>query len=206
MDFRQTVQPNSRPAGTPAPVGQTPTTSSDSPKKAKRLTSNNKWLNLMSLIVLLGVAGLVITIAVMFSRTTVAAEYELVEPENYQAVFLNNGQVYFGDITELNSQYVRLNNIYYLTQTTSTDPKAAASSDYTLVKLGCQQIHSPFDQMVINREQVTFWENLSDDGKVVTSINDFIKQNPKGPDCTQVSNQTQASPSTGTQGATTPKQ
>jgi hypothetical protein len=80
-----------------------------------------------------------------------------------------------------------MSNIYYLTQNGDN------SSNYSLVKLGCQQIHDPLDQMVINRSQVTFWENLNADGKVVKSIQQFQKENPNGPDCSQVSNQTQAS-------------
>lgn len=126
-------------------------------------------------------------------------EAKYVEKDKYQAVFLNNGQVYFGSIRELNNQYVRLGGIYYLTQ--GTDASGKTSSNYTLVKLGCQQIHYPQDQMLINRDQVTFWENLENDGQVVKSIKEFQKQNPKGPDCSQVSNQTQASDTTNTQGS-----
>lgn len=102
--------------------------------------------------------------------------------------------------------FVNLKNIYYLTQatTTGTNGQSQATGDYTLVKLGCQQIHYPSDQMLINRDQVTFWENLNKDGKVAKSIEEFVKQNPKGPNCSEVSNQTQATSNSTTQGSTTP--
>jgi hypothetical protein len=145
--------------------------------------------------------------ALSFARSNNgASEDKYVDKSKYQAVFLNNGQVYFGNITSLTSNYVRLGNIYYLTQgtTAAANGQQQATSDYTLVKLGCQQIHHPTDQMVINRDQITFWENLSKDGKVAQSIEQFKKQNPNGPNCSQVSSQTQATNNSGAQGSTTP--
>jgi hypothetical protein len=37
--------------------------------------------------------------------------------------------------------------------------------------------------MVINREQVLFWENLKDDGQVVTAIKKYLSENPDGQKC-----------------------
>ncbi|MBP9761884.1 hypothetical protein KBD11_02330, partial [Candidatus Saccharibacteria bacterium] len=51
---------------------------------------------------------------------------------------------------------------------------------------------------------VTFWENLNKDGKVAKSIEDFKKKYPNGPDCSQVSNETQSTTNTNTQGSNTP--
>lgn len=185
MDFRQQNQPNS---GRPV-VEPTPPTSSE-PKTPKHFVPNskfeNKWMRILSGVVLIGVAVLLVGVGIALSRGT-AGESSYVKTGKYQAVFLNNGQVYFGTIRNLTSNYVRLTNVYYLTQTGDNN------SNYTLVKLGCQQIHNPSDEMYVNRSQVTFWENIESDGKVAKSIKDFNDQNPKGPDCSQVSNQTQAS-------------
>jgi hypothetical protein len=57
------------------------------------------------------------------------------------------------------------------------------------VKLGCE-LHAPFDQMVINRDQVTFWENLQDDGQVAKAVATFKKENPNGQKCADTSNST----------------
>lgn len=196
MDFRQTTQPGSRPNSAPqAPV--------NAPHSAiKNTLPSLTLLRVLNGVMLFSVAILVLAIAIMFTRSNSNNEDKFVSTGQYQAVFLNNGQVYFGHINSLNRTYFQLSSIFYLTQgsTATANGQATADGSYTLVKLGCQQIHDPFDQMLINRDQVTFWENLQDSGKVVTSIKQFQKQNPKGPDCSQVSNQTQASNTTGTQG------
>jgi len=192
MDFRQITQPsNSRPASdseTAAPH-----------REEKSLGAKKKHGNVLqvfNVVMLVGIGLLIgsVALALTHNNNGVTKEARYVDPSKYQAVFLQTGQVYFGNITNLNNNFLRMSNIYYLTQ--SSDSK---DGNYTLVKLGCQQIHDPLDEMVINRSQVTFWENLNKDGKVVTSIEAFKKQNPNGPDCSQVSNDTQAS-STNTQG------
>src|SRR4051812_8744680 len=74
-----------------------------------------------------------------------------VDSNKLQAVFLNTGQVYFGNIKTLNNKYFVLTNIYYL-QTSNGSTGTTASSSNTsvsLVKLGCE-LHEPFDKMVIN--------------------------------------------------------
>src|SRR5438128_2608676 len=43
-----------------------------------------------------------------------ADESKLVNAGKYQAVFLSNGQVYFGKIAEMNQVDLTLTNIYYL--------------------------------------------------------------------------------------------
>jgi hypothetical protein len=196
MDFRQMVQPN-----TPRPVASTPAAEAPEPKDNKNGRSpkpkDRAWFQIFTGILLVGMAILLAGTALAITRgSSGSTEHKYISSSKYQAVFLNNGQVYFGNITALTNDYVRMTNIYYLTQTTDK-----TDSNYSLVKLGCQQIHDPYDSMVINRSQVTFWENLQDNGKVVSSINAFKKQNPNGPDCSQVSNQTQASgASSSTQG------
>ncbi|HWB38665.1 MAG TPA: hypothetical protein VG604_00285 [Candidatus Saccharimonadales bacterium] len=115
------------------------------------------------------------------------AEDSYVDSNRLQAVFLNTGQVYFGNVKALNSKYVVLDNIYYL-QTSSNGSSTASNSNtsVSLVKLGCE-LHEPLDQMVINRDQVTFWENLGTDGQVAKAVSQFEKQNPDGQKCASTS-------------------
>lgn len=142
----------------------------------------------------------------IFNSSTGSLEESKVDTTKYQAIFLNGGSTsgsvdyttYFGHISKINDKYIVLKDIYYLTTSQSTDSKTVTPQ---LTKLGCQQLHSPYDQMVINRNQMAFWENLQDSGKVVTAINDYIKANPKGPDCTATTSSTQST--TGAQ-TTTP--
>lgn len=99
-----------------------------------------------------------------------------VKKNQYQAVFLTNGQVYFGKLSSINDRYVNLTDIYYLQVQQSVQPGAAAgtspatgNSQVSLAQLG-SELHGPDNQMYINRDQVLFWENLKDNGKVVEAI------------------------------------
>lgn len=98
-----------------------------------------------------------------------------VNANTYQAVFLSNGQVYFGRVSNPWSKYVRLTDIYYL-QTKeglqSQDLANISTGDMTLIKLG-KELHGPTDKMEINREHILFIEDLKDDSKVVKAIKDF---------------------------------
>lgn len=187
MDFRS-AQPQ---AAAPAPVG---------PAKSKKGGDKAKLLRAGAVVLLFCITVLAVaTICYLAFAKDSTDQAKYVDENKYQAVFLTNGQVYFGNVSTINEDFIRLNNIYYLTQNTTTGANGQTTADgnYTLVKLGCQQIHDPTDEMLISQTQVSFWENLEDKGKVVTSIKEFQKQNPKGPDCTQVSSQTQASNSSG---------
>lgn len=198
MDFRQTFQNAGNRAETAAPAPSTHSGDGHSkkPLSSDGASSGNRLQSLLNLVILVCVAVLLLLLAFLFaSGGKNNTEGKYVVSGKYQAVFLNNGQVYFGNIRAINENFVDLQNVYYLTQnsTAASNNQTQANGDYTLVKLGCQQIHYPGDQMIIARDQVSFWENLNDDGKVVKSIGEFKKQNPNGPNCSEVSNQTQAS-------------
>ena len=148
------------------------------------------------------VVGLLLLIAVVGLLFTIKPENQqkYVKTNELQAVFLNTGQVYFGNVRNINKQYFVLSNIYYL-QTSSADATKTTNSNVSLVKLGCE-LHQPFDQMIINRDQITFWENLQDNGQVAKAVVAFQKQNPSGQKC---SDQTNASNPANVQGnAATP--
>ena len=100
-----------------------------------------------------------------------------IKPKQFQAVFLTNGQVYFGKVAKVDSSYVKLSNIYYLQvqQQVQPEDKSKTSNEQpqvSLAKLG-GELHGPEDVMYISRSQVLFWENLKDDGKVAKAIKDY---------------------------------
>lgn len=129
------------------------------------------------------------------------SEDKYVDSSKLQAVFLNTGQVYFGNIKSLNSKYFVLTNIYYLqTANSSSSGQSNAGSNVTLVKLGCE-LHEPYDQMVINSSQVTFWENLQDNGQVAKAVSTFEKQNPNGQKCADQSSSSSTNSSSAAQNA-----
>lgn len=100
-------------------------------------------------------------------------------PGEYQAVFLTNGQVYFGQIMKETSRYTILTDIYYLqmqqglqSQQLTADGEEVATEQepqLTLIKLG-NELHGPSDQMTISREHILFIEGLSDTSQVLQSI------------------------------------
>ena len=110
-------------------------------------------------------------------RSSVGAQ---IDSSKQQAVFFTNGQAYFGKLERLQGGYYKLNDIYYL-QTKSSDadgsanPQDAASqsdSNVELIKLG-SEIHGPEDAMVFHREQILYFENLTETGRVSEAIANF---------------------------------
>jgi len=136
--------------------------------------------------VLLGIALLLVAVALYAGLAPQGAESKQINAKEYQAVFLTNGQVYFGKVSNVDAGYVKLTNIYYLQVTSAASgsqtvqPKASDTSNQqvSLAKLG-GELHGPEDTMFISRQQVLFWENLKVDGKVAKAIADYQAQGNK---------------------------
>lgn len=90
--------------------------------------------------------------------------------KQYQAVFLTNGQVYFGKLSGVGSKTYVLKNVYYIQSNPQGSATASPSPQLSLVQLG-NEIHGPESEMQILSDQVLFWENLKNDSKVVNAIN-----------------------------------
>lgn len=146
----------------------------------------------------------ILTLVLLFSATLVAvslillmifggekSESSFVKKDKYQAVFLNGGQVYFGKIGEYTGKYITLSDIYYLRVNQQVQPGSQqTTNDVSLAKLG-NELHGPEDEMVINRSEVQFWENLKDDGQVVKAITEY-KKNPEAANAQQPASTTPA--------------
>lgn len=120
------------------------------------------------------------------SSATISSEQALVSSDKYQAVFLNSqdGQVYFGKLTVLSEDWYKLTDIYYVRVEQPIQPEGANQSqqpNISLAKLG-NELHGPEDTMYIARDKVLYWENLKNDGQVVTAINEFKKNGEKAPE------------------------
>lgn len=179
MDFSQRTS-------RPSPTSDQSSAESTSKGKAKKSKAFGN-LQVFSVVLLYSLTVLLVALAIytfiIGNRDNSQNKY--VAEGKYQAVFLNGGQVYFGQITNANSKYMTLNDIYYLKVNQTVQPgQAPKNEDISLVKLGCE-LHGPYDQMVLNQEQVIFWENLKDDGQVVKAVKQFQQQNPDGLKCEQ---------------------
>lgn len=126
------------------------------------------WISgLILVVVLLWVTG-------MFARFGLGGSNQT----EYQAIFLSNGQVYFGKVRSETAPVITVTDIYYLQVQRQIQPKEgeeAAQPDVKLVKLG-NEIHGPLDQMRINRDAMLFVEDLKEDGKVVEAIRRFQRE------------------------------
>jgi len=106
---------------------------------------------------------------------------------SWQAVFLTNGQVYFGKVKSVGEKTLGLSDIYYLqvvtrplqTSQVGTNQPAQTQQELTLIKLG-NEIHGPQDAMVINSDQILLTEKLKNDSKVVEAINNYLKDQAAG--------------------------
>ena len=173
----------------PAPAFQPPA------KKNK----SSKGMNLgkvTSIFMLLAGATLILTVLlglVFFSGGE--KEQDLILNDKYQAVFLDSqdGQVYFGKLDVYNDDLYRLADIYYVRVENPIQPEGAnqaSQPNISLAKLG-NELHGPEDVMFISRSKVLYWENLKDDGQVVTAITEFKANGGEAPAAQQQQQATQ---------------
>lgn len=211
MDFMNRITPNQpQPVRSAAPSDSVELGRSHE-RGEKRHSDKKDFLTVSSRIgtnVLLFIVALLVAAVVWFIYSAVpASQAKYVDSSKLQAVFLNTGQVYFGNIQSFNKDYLVLTNVYYLQSSNSSSSSSSSSSNQnvSLVKLGCE-LHMPYDRMVVNTTQVTFWENLQGDGQVAKAVATFQKQNPNGQKCsTQGSSSSSSSNLQNSSNATTNK-
>lgn len=97
----------------------------------------------------------------------------------YQAVFLDNGQTYFGYLetdAALLRGYVRLRDVYYLDFRQNPQDPSVNASDLKLTKLG-GEVHAPEDYMDINPQHILYVEDLRADSKIAQAISEYASKN-----------------------------
>lgn len=77
----------------------------------------------------------------------------------YQAVFLTNGQTYFGRYYDRIGAYVKIEDPYYIQQVAGVDPEKPG--EQKLVRRG-GELHAPQRKMLIPRDAILFVEDLGD--------------------------------------------
>jgi len=105
-----------------------------------------------------GVAILVFLLAVLFTQW-----WDFTLPAfgraQYQAVFLANGQTYFGRYYDRLGAYAKIEDVYYLQQVQGSD--ASAAPDTKIIRRG-QELHEPTSRMLIPKSAILFVEDLTD--------------------------------------------
>lgn len=206
MDFtnRNSQQPQSAFPGPREPGSVTPTSKHQKQPANGHGWLTNKWARGAVSLLFLCVVALVVAVIILIAvGPNNEKEAQYVDGNKFQAVFLTNGQVYFGHVNKITPQYMNLKDIYYL-QTSNNSADKNAQSNVTLVKLGCE-LHAPEDQMLIQTQQVSFWENLKDSGQVAKAIDKLgDKCTPSTPPASQNDNAGLPKNSNGSSNTTAP--
>ncbi|MFZ2886892.1 MAG: hypothetical protein WA021_03680 [Minisyncoccia bacterium] len=95
----------------------------------------------------------------------VNGDFPSIDSDKWQAVFLENGQVYFGRLREYDQNFVELTDVYYLKTAADLDTGA----NLNLIKLG-GEVHGPEDEMFIAKDSILYFENMKETSRVVESI------------------------------------
>jgi hypothetical protein len=90
-----------------------------------------------------------------------------IDHSRYQAVFLDDGKVFFGKLQNNHGEYLTLSGAYY-TQG-QTGENETPSTSVQLVKVG-DETYGPESAMSIQSNKVLFWQNLKADSKVTKAI------------------------------------
>lgn len=170
---RRTNNPQGNTRTTDNSIALTPTKSSK-PKKSKLVRA----LFVLGIVLLTAAMVGVVTYTVTTKNSPSGSSLTGVKKDQYQALFLTNGQVYFGKVTQADAQTIKISDIYYLQVQQPVQPKdekTPEAAETQLLKLG-DELHSPEDEMYIDRGQVLFWENLKDSGRVTQAIKEYSKK------------------------------
>ncbi|MDQ2912830.1 MAG: hypothetical protein M3T56_06195 [Chloroflexota bacterium] len=90
----------------------------------------------------------------------------------YQAVFLANGQTYFGRYYDRIGAYAKIEDVYYIQQTQGSDPNAAP--DTKIVRRG-KELHAPSSRILIPKSAILFVEDLTD----ASPVAQFMRQDSR---------------------------
>ncbi len=126
---------------------------------------------------MLGLTYACIALAVILSAAKIGLQgmqyKSLYQNDTYQAVTLTNGQTFFGQMERYGRNTFVITDVYYLqsAQTEVSDDALTESvaSGLQLVPL-TEDLHQPYNHMVLNREHIIYWQNLQPDSPIMEAI------------------------------------
>lgn len=178
MDTKPGEKPESIDMGLEMPEGVKPGVDKGGEKKASKGVKT--IVTVVIVVIVLIIVGFLInqytSINLFGSNTTNLDVATSFNQDSYYAVFLSNGQVYFGKVSGTNSDFTVLQDIYYLQVSEPLQqvppPGGQAQPQLSLVKLG-NELHGPQDYMRLSNRHIIFVEELKTDGRVVEAIMNF---------------------------------
>jgi hypothetical protein len=120
-------------------------------------------------------ARVAIAIAVLVLAFAIVRVWDFTIPRvgatRYQAVFLQNGQTWFGHYRDRIGPYAAMDTVYYVQTKTSQDADVPPTSQ--LIKRG-NELHGPDRAVLIPKTAILFIEDLRDDSPIAK----FMAQQP----------------------------
>jgi hypothetical protein len=87
-------------------------------------------------------------------------------PTEYQAVYMDNGQIFFGKLSATNSPFPILRDVFYVQAARDRDKKETKN---LLIKRGVAELHRP-DFMRLNAQHIVVIEPVAPDSRVAQLI------------------------------------
>ena len=140
-----------------------PRVAPESPMPTKPKAQKVNW----TVIIIVVLLAVVILLAFVYWQGDQNQE----ESEVYNAVFLDNNQVYFGKVTQETNDYLYLTDVHYLKNEAPAEgeEEGAPSPGFSVIPLG-NEVHGPENAIMINQAHILYIETLRDDSEVVDAI------------------------------------
>jgi len=129
------------------------------------------------------VLGIIVVVAVLWSGYTSWQSHRPNTSGPRQAIFLGDGQTYFGYASSLRNQTVTLVDVYFLRpQASATNTPTSTAVDTTKIDLlklglgGADDLVGSQDKMVINRDAIKYIEDMRDDSQINQKIKAYLNK------------------------------
>ncbi len=118
---------------------------------------------------------LVLVIIVLGAAIFLMPKLKMTKNTQYQAIFLDNQQVYFAQVVKEDALSVYLDDVYYIQTQQQVIPATEEGAEDTvqevpvLIKRG-QELHQPSGWMQINRDKIISIEQIGADSEILKEI------------------------------------
>ncbi|KKP92181.1 MAG: hypothetical protein UR94_C0004G0042 [Parcubacteria group bacterium GW2011_GWA2_36_10] len=125
---------------------------------------------------------LILVIIVLGAAIFFVPKLKMNKTAEYQAIFLDNQQVYFAKVVKEDAMSVYLEDVYYIQTQQQVIPATEEGAEDTvkevpvLVKRG-QELHQPSGWMQINRDKIVSIEQIGAESEILKEIEKVKAQN-----------------------------
>ena len=106
---------------------------------------------------------------------TILNPTQRIDRNSYQVVYMTNGQLYFGKLQNVSGEFLQLKSPYIekILQVDTANDTSKDAPKTTLIK-ATDQLYGPEDSIALKSSQVLYWQNLREDSKVTSVINEQL--------------------------------